>query len=131
MKRRTIRRLLFAGRITTATCLLFIVLFQYVKPIAADLYYRNEYRKLTLECDQAMHDEAALRPNSAEDGTDPNLSLSALVGLTVCHEYDKLRKWMLVLGVSEEQLALHGLQALENEQIPVSRMVEPHKMERF
>jgi len=131
MKRRTIRRLLFVSHITTAACLVFIVLFQYVRPVVADLYYRNEYRKLAAECDQAMHDEAALRPDPTTGATDPKLSLSALVGLTVCHEYDKLRKWMLMLGVSEEQLALHCLQALENEQIPVSRMVEPHKMERF
>ena len=78
-----------------------------------------------------MHDEAALRTGTAASAKDPALAISATVGLAVCHDYDKLRKHMLILGVSEEQLALHGLEALEIEQIPVHRMVEPHRMERF
>jgi hypothetical protein len=112
-------------------CLLIIVFMEYIRPFIADHYYRGEYRKLAAECDLAMHDEAALRPGTAGVVKDPALAMSAAIGLTVCHEYDKLRKRMLILGVSEEQLALHGLEALEIEQIPVDRMVQPHRMERF
>jgi hypothetical protein len=78
-----------------------------------------------------MHDEAALRPKEQAVETNPSLVVSAEIGLTVCHEYDKLRKRLLILGVTEETLALRGLEALENERIPVSRMIEPHRMERF
>lgn len=128
---RTIRRVTFWSRGVIAACLSVIVAMEYVRPLVADLYYRDRYRELTLECDQAMHEEAALRQGTTRAQKDPKLTLSAQVGLMACHEYDKLRKRMLILGVSEEQLALHGLEALESEQIPVSRMIGPHRMERF
>ena len=131
MKLRTVRRLKFLSQIVIAACLLTVVVFEYVRPFLADLYYRDEYRRLAAQCDQAMHDEAALRPGTIHTEKEPLLVLSGIVGLTICHDYDKLRKRMLILGVSEEKLALHGLEALESEQIPVSRMIEPHKLDRF
>lgn len=121
----------FFSCLTIAVCLLVIVTMEYVRPFIADRYYRDEYRKLAAGCDSAMHDEAPLRKGTAGSAKDPALAISAAVGLAVCHEYDKLRKRMLILGVSEEQLALHGLEALEIEQIPLDRMVEPHQMNRF
>lgn len=119
------------SRLAIAICLVVIVIMEYVRPIIADRYYRDEYRKLAADCDLAMHDEAALRRGTAGSEKDPALAISAAVGLAVCHDYDKLRKRLLILGVSEEQLALYGLEALEIEQIPVDRMVDPHRMERF
>ena len=75
--------------------------------------------------------EAALRAGTSGASKDPALEISGMVGLAVCHQYDVLRKRMLINGVSEERLALIGLKGLENEQIPVSRMVDPHRMDRF
>jgi hypothetical protein len=77
-----------------------------------------------------MHDELAMRGSSYAQKDDV-LRVSSDIGLTVCHEYDKLRKQLLIAGVSEESLALIGLENLESEQIPVSRMVDPHRMDRF
>ena len=131
MRPRTVRRLKFGSQLAIGACLFTIVAIEYVRPFAADLYFRDEYRRLTAQCDQAMHDEAALRPGTPHTEIEPRLVLSGIVGLTICHDYDKLRKRMLILGVSEEQLALHGLEALESEQIPVSRMIAPHKLDRF
>lgn len=114
-----------------AACLVFIVIFEYFRPFVADLYYQDEYRHLVVQCDQAMHDEVALRKGTSIAAKEPLLSTSGDVDLAICHEYDKLRKRLLVYGVTEEKLALHGLEALEIEQIPVSRMVDPHRMGRF
>lgn len=131
MKLRALRRLKLVSRIVIAASLAVIVVVEYALPFVVDQYYADEYRKLVAECDEAMHEEAALRPRTAGAAKDPVLSISAEVGLSVCHEYDKLRKRLLTLGVTEERLALHGLEALEIEQIPVSRMVNPHRIERF
>ena len=114
-----------------AACLLAVVLAEYVVPFAAGFYYGADYQRLAAECDHAMHDEVALRAGTSSATKAPALVLSGVVGLTVCHEYDKLRKRMLTLGVTEDRLALLGLEALESELIPVARMVEPHKMDRF
>ena len=131
MKIRTVRRFQFWTRVITASSLLAIVIFEYVRPLAMDIIYRDEYRKLTFECDQAMHDEVALRAGSVGGSKHPSMELSGAVGLTICHQYDKLRKKLLIAGISEDRLALIGLEALENEQIPVSRMADPHRMQRF
>jgi hypothetical protein len=120
-----------ASQVAIATSLATIVAVEYVRPWAAYHWYQDEYRRLTLECDLAMHDEVALRADTAGASKHPLLAVSGAVGLTVCHDYDKLRKTLLVLGVSEDRLALMGLEVLEAEQITVERMIDPHRMERF
>lgn len=111
---------------------LFLLLFiKYVRPWIAELMYEDEYKRLTYECDNAMHDEVSIRSNPISSEANDRLQKSAEVGLLVCHDYDKLRKKLLILGVSEDQLALYGLETLENQLIPTSRMVEPHRMDRF
>lgn len=131
MTPKTYQRLSLASLATIAVCLSFIVAVEYVVPVAADWYFRDDYRNLAAECDQAMHDEVALRPGTSGASKHPALSLSADVALLVCHDYDKLRKRLLAFGVSEQTLALRGVEAIENERIPVSRMADPHRMERF
>jgi hypothetical protein len=132
MKTETRERLKLGALGVIAVCLSIIVVMQYVVPALADRYYRDDYRRLSAACDLAMHDEAALRPiDGNRSHAQARLKTSADVELLVCHEYDKLRKRLLILGVSEAQLALHNLEAMETEQIPVSRLVEPHRMERF
>lgn len=124
-------RLQQLAELVIAVCLLLIVGVEYLQPFFADLWYRDAYKRLAVDCDLAMHDEVILRPGTAVSKKDAMLSTTATVGLAVCHEYDKMRKRMLILGVTENRLALHGLEALESEQIPVERMVEPHRMDRF
>lgn len=135
MKIRTLRRLRWSLHAVIATCLLLVVADQYVWPWVMWRMHAEEYRRLVVDCDQAMHDEVVLRDTTQLSGTSPEtarlLNISGAVSLTVCHDYDKLRKQLLVAGVTEHRLALLGLEGLEVERIPVSRMVEPHRMPRF
>lgn len=135
MKIRTLRRLRWAFHAVTAASLAAIVAITYVWPWAMWRMHAEEYRQLVVDCDQAMHDEVVLRNASQIQGASDEaarlLKISGAVSLTVCHEYDKLRKQLLIAGVSEHRLALLGLEGLEVEKIPVSRMVEPHRMPRF
>ena len=131
MRLRTVRRLRFWSQLVIAAGLLFIVIADYVRPSVVAWYYQDEYSNLALDCDQSMHDEASLRAGTSGAAKDPAMEISGMVGLAVCHQYDVLRKRMMINGVSEERLALIGLKGLENEQIPVGRMVDPHRMDRF
>jgi len=79
----------------------------------------------------SMHEEAAIRRHSSETVAVNALRLSGDVGMLVCHDYDKLRKRLLIHGMSEDQLALLGLEVLEVEQITVRQMVDAHRMDRF
>jgi hypothetical protein len=125
------KALLLTSLTTIAACLLGIVTIQFVVPVFANYYFSGEFRRLVVDCDLAMRDEAALRDSAPTSEAARALRISADVGLAACHDYDKLRKRMLILGVSEARLSLLGLEAMEIEQIPVERMAEPHRMERF
>ena len=135
MKIKTLRRLRWSMHLVIAACLVVIVANKYIWPSAMWRMHADEYRRLVVDCDQAMHDEVVLRDTtqttSASTETARLLKISGAVSLTVCHDYDKLRKKLLIAGVSEHRLALLGLEGLEVERITVSRMVEPHRMPRF
>jgi hypothetical protein len=135
MKIRTLRRLRWGFHAVTATSLVAIMVITYVWPWAMWRMHADEYRRLVVDCDQAMHDEVVLRDAAQIQGASVEaarlLHVSGAVSLTVCHQYDKLRKQLLIAGVSEHRLALLGLEGLEVERIPVSPMVEPHRMPRF
>jgi hypothetical protein len=111
--------------------LCFIVFHEYVRPLIAEYSHGDEYKRLALECDLAMHEEAALRELIGNDPQTERLRLSADVGMIVCHDYDMLRKKLLIQGLTEDRLAMLGLEVLEVEQITVQQMVDAHRMDRF
>lgn len=93
--------------------------------------HEDHFADLMVECDSAMHVEAdAAAAARKVDSPDASNLLAAEVQLTVCHEYDVLRKQLLINGVQEEQLALLGLRVLERRGVPLREMIEPHVMPR-
>jgi len=131
MKRRVYRRIRFWAPVISALALVFIVFHDYGRPLISEYRYADEYKLLALNCDLAMHEEAALRGLVGNDPQTERLRLSADVGMMVCHDYDLLRKKLLTQGMSEDQLSMLGLEALEVEQITVQQMVDAHRMDRF
>lgn len=135
MKAQTLTGIRWGLHVLIAVSLVSIVFMEYIWPKVMFSRHAEEYRLLTLQCDQAMHSEVVLRaPEESLEVTDQQAKLlkaSADVELMVCHDYDKLRKRLLIAGLSENDLALLGLEALEVERITVKRMVEPHRMPRF
>jgi His-Xaa-Ser system protein (TIGR03982 family) len=93
-----------------------------VAPAMAYVYFQTDYKRLASQCANAMDETWFVE----QEGLD-ELEQSAEIHLMVCHEYDKTRKVMLVMGLSENVLAYLGLKALETEQQPVSRLVEQHR----
>lgn len=135
MKANTLKGIRWGLHVLIAASLSSIVFMEYLWPEVMLWKHAHEYKLLTLQCDQAMHSEVVLRaPHQSLEVTEQQaklLSTSADVELTVCHDYDKLRKRLLIAGLTEDDLALLGLEALEVERITVKRMVEPHRMPRF
>lgn len=135
MKARTMTWIRWGLHVLIAASLTSIVFIEYLWPKVMLWKHAEEYKLLTLQCDQAMHSEVVLRaPHQSLEVTEQQaklLNASADVELTVCHDYDKLRKRLLISGLTENDLALLGLEALEVERITVKRMVEPHRMPRF
>jgi hypothetical protein len=103
----------------------------FARPMIGEKLYKERYKQLAYQCDNAMHDEAAIRSYGGEGEKANELVVSADVQLMVCHEYDKLRKRMLIMGVTDDQLALFALESIEIEQVPLERMAEPHRIPKF
>ena len=119
------------SQVIIAGCLLTVILIEYVGPWLAYSIYQEEFKRLAFECDLAMHDEVAIRNLTGDGPAIEALKTSSNIQLAICHQYDKLRKRLLIYGVSEEHLALLGLEVLEAERIPVELMVDPHRMSRL
>lgn len=99
-----------------------VLLFKFaLLPLYAYLAYKEEYLKLSGECANAM-DEAWF----IEQTSDESLKKSAQINLLVCHKYDKTRKKMLMLGLSEHTLSYLGLISLEINQRTFDDFTKQH-----
>ena len=105
-------------------------LVEYAVPIGAAAYFASEYKDLMFRCDQVMREhyiaKRAVQIAPSELAV-RNLEAAEL-GLLDCHEYDKMRKHLLVLGVSEPALASLGIEALESKAYDLRRFVEIHEI---
>ncbi|MDG9670543.1 TIGR03982 family His-Xaa-Ser system protein [Hahella sp. CR1] len=77
-------------------------------PVSAYIYFHSDYMRLASACADAM-DEGWF----AEQENSPELNKTTKVHLLSCHEYDKTRKIMLIMGLNENVLSYLGLKALE------------------
>ena len=81
------------------------------------------------QCDHAMR-EHYIAKKAVEAETNElsikNLKSSEL-GLIRCHEYDKKRKVLLSKGLSESDLQMLGLEALEEKEYELREFVEIHE----
>jgi His-Xaa-Ser system protein (TIGR03982 family) len=93
-----------------------------IVPAGALAYFYDDYFHLSSECANAM-DESWF----AEQRDNDMLDKTAQVHLLNCHEYDKTRKIMLSLGISEDFLSYIGLQALEVHQKSAEELVRQHR----
>lgn len=91
-----------------------------VLPLAAAAFFSFDYMEQVVECDSAME--------SAWYGSKDEMEQKAqTIHLLNCHDYDKTRKTMLLMGLPEIYLSWLGLQALEIYQRPAAELAEPHK----
>ncbi|MAR00831.1 MAG: TIGR03982 family His-Xaa-Ser system protein [Oceanospirillaceae bacterium] len=95
---------------------------QVILPSYGYLAYKNSFMELSSKCGTAMDESWFISKSGQQE-----IVKSAEVHLMICHEYDKVRKTMLSLGVSENILAFLGLEALEIHQRTVSEIADPHR----
>ena len=124
------KRLLIIGNVLAVSFIIVYGCVNYAAPLVASQVWREDYKGLMFRCDHAMREhyiaKRAVSLNTSED-TIKNLQASE-VGLLDCHEYDKIRKRMLVWGVSNHMLSTIGLEALEEKAYELRRFVEIHEI---
>jgi len=103
---------------------------RYLAPMIAEAVYEEKYKHLMYQCDHVMREHFIAKQMvlaSTTEETIRNLE-AAEVGLTTCHEYDKMRKEMIRWGLSENALARIGLEAIEERATDIRKFVEIHEI---
>lgn len=96
-----------------------------IAPTIALAYFHSDYLDLSSKCANAMDESWFLEQKGS-----PELNKTAQIHLLACHEYDKTRKIMLSMGLSESVLAYLGLLALEINQRSAEQLVEQHRFQQ-
>ncbi len=124
------KRPLIFGNVVAIALVASYGLAEYGSPLLASYLWSDTYKDLMFKCDQVMREHyIAKRAVELTPGTETVRNLEATeVGLLDCHEYDKLRKRMLLWGISVDLLALFGLEALEEKQYELHEFVTLHEI---
>ncbi len=124
------KRLLIAANLLAALVVIVWGADRYTAPMIAVAVYGNEYKEMMFQCDHVMREHFIAKQlvlATPTEETIRNLE-AAEIGLTTCHDYDKLRKKMIGWGVSENKLASLGLEAIEKRATDVRKFVEIHEI---
>lgn len=99
-------------------------------PILAEQYYKKSYKDLMFQCDSVMRDHFIAKTQVSHSPSDEAITNlhAAEVGLLACHDYDDLRKRLISYGLSENDLARIGLEAIEERARDVRIFVETHEI---
>ncbi len=114
--------------VASLSCIALFFKFMAI-PIYAKHAYAEEYKNLVFQCDNVMRDHLIAKNRvNFEKSEDAIKNLhSAEIGLLTCNDYDKLRKRMIVFGVTEAELSLLGLEAIEDKSGDVRGYVRTHE----
>lgn len=100
-----------------------------VLPSATKLIFAEEYKEKMFVCDSAMRNHLIAKNRVKFQKTQKALQQLEMseVGLIHCHDYDVLRKKMLSMGLSSNDLALLGLEAIEAKAVDIKKLVAIHE----
>ncbi len=124
------KRLLIAANLLAALVVIVWGADRYIAPMIAVAVYGDEYKEMMFQCDHVMREHFIAKQMvlaAPTEETIRNLE-AAEIGLTTCHDYDKLRKKMIGWGVKENELASLGLEVIEKRATDVRKFVEIHEI---
>ena len=124
------KRILLGANISAIALVVVYGLVEYGAPLAATQLWGESYKQLMFKCDHVMREHFLAKQAVSVDPNETTVKnlQAAELGLVDCHAYDKLRKKMLVWGVSENKLSEIGLEALEEKAYDLRRFVEIHEI---
>ena len=98
--------------------------------IAASLYFQKDFGEHVYNCDNAMREHFIAKSTMNKFKNDNAMSQlsSSEVALVDCHEYDKFRKMLLRIGLTENDLSAMGLQAIEDKKSDIQVLIREHEI---
>ena len=130
MKARPLAAFLVGLNIVAAISVVAIGAKYLAVPMIAKRIYNARYKELMFECDEVMrgHFIAKNKVLTAPSEDSIRELRAAEVSLLACHDYDKLRKRLQTLGLSDAELASLGIEAIEEKAKDVRHFVETHEI---
>ncbi len=98
----------------------FWVLKEIILPVGVGSLYSFKFMKLVNKCDTAMESSWYYKQ-------DKTIEKSELIQMLDCHEYDKVRKLLLMSGLSEYYLSYLSLKSLDLYQKNPEEFVKQHR----
>lgn len=91
---------------------------------------QQRYQEVTYRCDRAMRGHMIAKQRVFQDPGKATVAEleAAEIGLLDCQDYDILRKRLLSWGLSEFDLSLMALKAIEADQKDLQKVVETHEI---
>lgn len=88
------------------------------------------YAELTYHCDRAMREHMLAKFQIGETPSESTVASlrSAELALLDCQDYDILRKELLMWGLTENELSLMTLHAIETDAATLQQVVQAHEI---
>ncbi len=130
MKPKRLTVLLVVLNILGALAIIAIAGKLVVVPMIAKHVYKERYKGLVFHCDEVMRGHFIAKKNAVLAPSEQSIKelRAAEVSLLSCHDYDKLRKRLQTLGLSEGELGSLGIEAIEEKARDVRTFGETHEI---
>ena len=114
--------------LATISCIALAIKLIFL-PIIVKKIYADEYKQKMFECDNVMRDHMIAKNRVFHEKSKKAIKAleAAEIGLISCHEYDKLRKKMIAWGLTKDDLAYIGIEAIEEKSYDLIKYVEIHE----
>jgi hypothetical protein len=122
--------LLLAMNIVAVLVILALGFHVFVQPRLVIAMYGQRYMDLIFKCDNVMREHLIAKNRMLNEANDDSVKAlkAAEVGLIECHDYDKMRKDLIGLGLTDNDLAKLGLKAIEEREADVREFVKVHQI---
>jgi hypothetical protein len=106
MDQNTLKISLVAVNVLAALAVIAIAIKLLMVPVIAKHWYRERYKELVFQCDEVMRSHFIAKSQVSVAPSEEAIKnlRAAEVSFLACHDYDKLRKKLLTLGLSEADL---------------------------
>ncbi len=99
-------------------------------PFIGSQIYKEDYKTLVFQCDNVMQNHLIAKNKVNVDKSDESIRQlhAAEIGLLSCNDYDTMRKKLISWGLTENDLAQIGLEAIEEKANDVRTFVKTHEI---
>lgn len=90
----------------------------------------DQYATLVFKCDNAMREHMRAKQLVSREPSERHVDVleSAELALLDCQDYDLMRKRLKQYGITDNELSLMGLQAIEEQAKTLQKVIEIHEI---